>query len=120
MNIKNILKQPINRVPVSAQFIHTKKVEPKPNIKPLSGPQNYNEKDREVVERWLSFCAIGTSMLDVGTKALSNMNVIHKRDAVFDLVTAFKQLRKHFSGNENFDQTENEMNDFLVSTEVKP
>lgn len=39
MNIKQILKQPISRQPISANFINTKKVEPKPLIKPLAGPQ---------------------------------------------------------------------------------
>lgn len=37
--------------PISAQFIETKKVEPKPLIRPTAGPQNYNDKDRAEVER---------------------------------------------------------------------
>lgn len=115
MNIKQILKQPINRLPVSAQFINTKKVEPKPYIKPLAGPQNYNEKDREVVERWLSYCAIGTQIVETGTKMLAHKGLLHGRDGVFDLITAFKQLNKHFTGNENYDRKEMGIDDFVFT-----
>lgn len=115
MNIKQILKNGIaHNKPISAQFIQTAKPE-KMIIKTVKNVSDFDEAGKQKIETWLSFCAIGTSMLDVGTKALSNMNVIHKRDAIFDLVAAFKQLRKLFSKNENFDQVENEMNDFLFT-----
>lgn len=113
MTIKDILKQPINRTPISVQFIQTKKVDVKPLIKPLKGPQNYNEKHRAQVEHWLSFCAIGTQIVETGTKALSNMGLIHSRDGVFDLITAFKQLNTHFTGNENYDAKERTIDDFI-------
>lgn len=121
MNYSKILKQPIKNMPISVSFINSAQVNQKPLIKPLSGPQNYNEKDREEVEKWLSFCAIGTTMVDTGTKMLKNKGLIHSRDGVFDLITAFKQLNKHFTGNENFDQKELGIDDFvftfLTSTE---
>ena len=101
--------------PISAQFITTATPKKKMLIEPQKQAHEFDEEGKEKIETWLSFCAMATEMLDVGTKALANLKVIHKRDAVFDLVTAFKQLRKHFSGNENFDKTENEMNDFLFT-----
>ena len=121
MNYSKILKQPIKNMPISVSFINSAQVNQKPLINPLTGPQNYNEKDREEVEKWLSFCAIGTTMVDTGTKMLKNKGLIHSRDGVFDLITAFKQLNKHFTGNENFDQKELGIDDFvftfLTSTE---
>lgn len=115
MTIQQILKQPINNMPISATFIQTRKVDPKPLIKPLSGPNNYNDKDREKVEHWLSFCAIGTQIVETGTKALSNMGLIHKRDGVFDLINAFKQLNKHFTGNDRYETKEMEIDNFLFT-----
>lgn len=115
MNIKDILKQPINRVPVSAQFIQTKKVDVKPFIKPLKGPHQYKEKDRESVEQWLSYTAIGTQIVETGTKMLSHKGLIAGRDGVFDLITAFKQLNKHFTGNENYDQKEMGIENFIFT-----
>lgn len=113
MNIKDILKQPINRGPVSAQFIKTKIVDPIQLIKPLNGPQNYSEKDRDKVELWLSMAAIGTTIIDTATKGLANMKLIHSRDGVFDLINAFKQLNKHFTGNEKYDQKEMDIDNFI-------
>lgn len=114
--IMQALRLPISGVkPISAQFITTAAPKKKMLIEPQKNVTEFSADQHEKIETWLSFCAIGTSMLDVGTKALRNLQVIDKRDAVFDLVTAFKQLRKHFSGNENFDKTENEMNDFLFT-----
>lgn len=115
MNIKDILKQPINRVPVSAQFIQTKKVKVQPFIKPLKGPHQYNDKDRESVEQWLSYTAIGTQIVETGTKMLSHKGLIAGRDGVFDLITAFKQLNKHFTGNENYDQKEIGIDNFIFT-----
>ncbi len=115
VNIGQILKQPINRVPVSAQFIQTKKVEPKPYIKPLAGPQNYNDKDRKEVERWLTYCAIGTQIVETGTKMLAHKGLIHSREGVFDLITAFKQLNKHFTGNEEYDSKEMDFDNFIYT-----
>lgn len=115
MNIKQILKQPISRQPISANFIQTKKVDPKPLIKPLAGPQHYNEKDRESVEQWLSYCAIGTQIIDTGTKMLAHKKLIYSRDGVFDLIKAYKQLNKHFTGNENYDRKEMGIEDFIFS-----
>ena len=107
--------------PLSANFLNVPKVNQKPLIKPLAGPQNYNDKDRDEVEKWLSFCAIGTTIIDTGTKMLRNKGLIHSRDGVFDLITAFKQLNKHFTGNEKFDKKEIGIEDFvftfLTSTE---
>lgn len=117
MNIKQILKSPgiAANIPISAQFITTAQPKKKMLIEPRKHANEFDEAGKQKIETWLSFCAIGTSIVDVGTKALANLKVIHNRDAVFDLITAFKQLRKHFSGNENFDQTENDMNDFLFT-----
>lgn len=115
MNLTNLLKQNIQNKPISAHFINTMKVEPKPLIKPLAGPQNYSEKDRGEVENWLSFCAIGTQILETGTKMLAHKKLIHSRDGVFDLITAFKQLNKHFKGNENYDSKEMGIEDFIFS-----
>ncbi|MGH1520573.1 hypothetical protein [Chryseobacterium sp. JK1] len=115
MNIAKLFKTPVSSMPVSASFIEAKKVNAKPLIKPIAGPEMYNEKDRETVEKWLSFCAIGTTIVDTGTKMLKNKGLIHSRDGVFDLITAFKQLNKHFTGNENFDQKEIGIEDFIFS-----
>lgn len=115
MNIKDILKQPINRVPVSAQFIQTKKVDPFKTmlIKPCKLVAEFDEKGKENIEKWLSFCVIGTTILNTGTKALVNLKVIDKRDAVFDLIEAFKQLKNYFKGNESFDEKERKIDDFM-------
>lgn len=115
VNIGQILKQPINRQPISAQFIQTKKVKFQPFIKPLKGPHQYNEKDRESVEQWLSYTAIGTQIVETGTKMLSHKGLIAGRDGVFDLITAFKQLNKHFTGNENYDQKEMGIENFIFT-----
>ncbi|MEJ5105539.1 helix-turn-helix domain-containing protein [Chryseobacterium sp. MYb328] len=118
MNASKLLKKPIGFMPlapVSAQFINTKPVQAQPLIKPLKGPENYNDKDREVVEMWLSFTAIGTTIVDTGTKMLKNKGLIHSRDGIFDLINAFKQLNKHFTGNENFDKKEIGIEDFIFS-----
>ena len=114
MEIKDILKQPISRNPISANFIKSTKPE-KLMIEPVRTVASFDEKGKENIELWLSFCAIGTTILDTGTKMLSHMGVIHKRDAIFDLITAFKQLRKHFSGNDNFDTKERELDDFFYT-----
>ena len=84
-------------------------------IKPARKVDSFDEAGKEKIEMWLAFCAIGTQILDTGTKMLSHLNVIHKRDAVFDLIKAFKQLRKHFAGNNNFDEKETALNDFLFT-----
>lgn len=114
MEIKDILKQPIIRNPISANFIKSEKPE-KLMIEPVRTVASFDEKGKENIELWLSFCAIGTTILDTGTKMLSHMGVIHKRDAIFDLITAFKQLRKHFSGNDSFDTKERELDDFFYT-----
>ena len=100
--------------PISAQFIHSPKPE-KMIINPVRKVASFDEAGKEKIELWLSFCAIGTQILDTGTKMLSHLNVIHKRDAIFDLIKAFKQLRGHFSGNKNFDAKETALNDFLFN-----
>lgn len=41
------------------------------------------------------------------------MGLIHSRDGVFDLITAFKQLNTHFNGNENYDAKERTIDDFI-------
>lgn len=115
MNIAKLLKQPVSKMPISASFINAARVQAKPLIKPLSGPENYDNKDRESVEMWLSFCAIGTTIIDTGTKMLANKGLIHKRDGVFDLISAFKQLNKHFTGNEKFDKKEIGIEDFVFT-----
>ena len=115
MKHKEILKAgfALNK-PISAQFIHS----PKPErmiINPLRKVDSFNEAGKEKIELWLSFCAIGTTILDTGTKMLRHLKVIDNRDAVFDLIKAFKQLRGHFSGNKNFDAKETALNDFLFT-----
>ena len=81
--------------PISAQFIHSPKPE-KMIINPVRKVDSFDEDGKEKIELWLSFCAIGTTILDTGTKMLRHLKVIDNRDAVFDLITAFKQLRGHF------------------------
>ena len=114
MEIKDILKQPISRNPISANFIKSAKPE-KLMIEPVRTIASFDEKGKENIELWLSFCAIGTTILDTGTKMLSHIGVIHKRDAIFDLIKAFKQLRVHFSGNKNFDEKERVLDDFFYT-----
>ena len=100
--------------PISAQFIHSPKPE-KMIINPIRKVDSFDKAGKDKIELWLSFCAIGTTVLDTGTKMLRHLKVIDNRDAVFDLITAFKQLRGHFSGNENFDAKETALNDFLFT-----
>ena len=114
MQIKDILKHPISRKPISANFIKSAKPE-KLMIEPVRTVASFDEKGKENIELWLSFCALGTTILDTGTKMLSHIGVIHKRDAIFDLIKAFKQLRKHFSENDNFDEKERSMDDFFYT-----
>lgn len=114
MEIKDILKQPISRNPISANFIKSAKPE-KLMIEPVRTVASFDEKGKENIELWLSFCAIGTTILDTGTKMLSHMSVIHNRNVIFDLIKAFKQLRVHFSGNENFDKKERILDDFFYT-----
>ena len=59
MNIKKLLKNPISRKPISANFINTQKPE-KFLIKPIKTVDSFNEKGKEEIELWLSYCAIGT------------------------------------------------------------
>ncbi|WP_312306486.1 hypothetical protein [Chryseobacterium sp.] len=115
MNISKLLKQPISKMPVSASFINAAKIQAKPLIKPLTGPDNYDDKDRDEVQKWLVFCAIGTTIVDTGTKMLKNKGLIHSRDGIFDMINAFKQLNKHFTGNDNFDKKEIEIDDFIFN-----
>lgn len=114
MEIKDILKQPISRNPISANFIKSAKPE-KLMIEPVRTVASFDEKGKENIELWLAMATIGTTILDTGTKMLSHMGVIHKRDAIFDLITAFKQLRVHFSGNKNFDEKERVLDDFFYT-----
>lgn len=100
--------------PISAQFIHSPKPE-KMIINPVKKVDSFDQAGKEKIELWLSFCAVGTQILDTGTKMLRHLNVIDKRDAIFDLIKAFKQLRQHFSGNKNFDEKETALNDFLFT-----
>lgn len=101
-------------MPISAQFITA----PKPKkmaIEPVRTVESFDESGKDKIEIWLAFCAIGTTILDTGTKMLSHMGVIHERNAVFELIAAFKQLRNHFSGNKKFDETEKSMDDFFFT-----
>ena len=113
MNIKAILNQPISRKPISANFITP--IPEKQLIKPVRTVESFDEKGKEDIEKWLAMATIATTILDTSTKMLSHKGVIHKRDAIFDLIKAFKQLRKHFSGNDNFDTKERELDDFFYT-----
>ena len=115
VNIGQILKQPISRKPISAQFIQTKRVNPFKTmlIKPCKLVTEFDEKGKENIEKWLAMACIGTTILDTATKALTKLEVIDKRDAVFDLIGAFKQLKKYFNGNELFDEKERKIDDFM-------
>ena len=114
MEIKDILKQPISRNPISANFIKSTKPE-KLMIEPVRTVASFDEKGKENIELWLSFSAIGTTILDTGTKMLIHMGVIHNRNAIFDLIKAFKQLRVHFSGNKNYEEKERVLDDFFYT-----
>ena len=114
MEIKDILKQPISRNPISANFIKSAKPE-KLMIEPVRTVASFDEKGKENIELWLAMATIGTTILDTGTKMLSHMGVIHNRNAIFDLIKAFKQLRVHFSGNKNFDEKERILDDFFYT-----
>lgn len=101
--------------PISAQFLPN---QPKPKtaqISPVKSVDSFTSEERQKVEIWLSYCAMGTRILDTGTKALANMQVIHSRNAIFDLIDAFGKLRGHFSGNDNFDSKERDIEDFLYT-----
>lgn len=115
MNIKDILKQPINRAPVSAQFIQTKSVDPfkKMLIVPEKKVSEFDDKGKEQIERWLALSCVATTILDTSTKALTRLKVISSRDAVHDLIKAFKDLRGYFKGNENYDKLEMEIDEFM-------
>lgn len=115
VNIGQILNQPISRKPISAQFIQTKKVDPFKTmlIKPCKLVTEFDEKGKENIEKWLAMACIGTTILDTATKALTKLQVIDKRNAVFDLIGAFKQLKKYFNGNELFDEKERKIDDFM-------
>ena len=113
LNITELLKK--RQQPIATQFIQTKKVEVKPFIKPLKGPHQYNDKDRDSVEKWLCYTSIGTQIVETGTKMLAHKGLLKGRDGVFDLITAFKQLNKHFTGNENYDRKELGIDDFVFS-----
>lgn len=102
-------------VPVSANFINTQSVTVKPLIPMEKKPEQFKEKDRADVEKWLVFCAIATTMLETGTRALKNKGLIHDRNAIFDLVNSFKQLNKAFTGNPEFDSLQNEVDTFLFT-----
>ena len=115
MNIKQILKQPINRVPVSAQFINTKKVEKAKFITPVKKVADFDEKGKEQIENWLAISVIATNMLDVSTKALTRMGVIHERNGIHDLIKAFKDLGKYFNGNKNFEDKNIDLDGFIFS-----
>jgi len=113
LNITELLKK--RKQPIATQFIQTKKVEVKPFIKALKGPHQYNDKDRDSVEKWLCYTSIGTQIVETGTKMLAHKGLLKGRDGVFDLITAFKQLNKHFTGNENYDRKELGIDDFIFS-----
>jgi hypothetical protein len=114
MNIKEILKQPLQSKPLVAAFLDVEPIKiNKMLIKPAKLISEFDEKGRENVELWLSFCAIGATILNTGTNMLMHLGVINKRDAVHDLIAAFAQLRKHFSGNKNFDEREKSVDDFM-------
>ncbi|WP_312394794.1 hypothetical protein [Chryseobacterium sp.] len=114
MNLSQILKQPLYNKPVSAQFISVPKAKIKrPLIEPMKKVNEFDQEGKENIELWLSFCAIGSTIISTGTKMLSHLGVIHKRDAVHDMTAAFSELRKHFSGNKNFDEKEREIDNFI-------
>lgn len=115
MNIKQILKQPISRQPISANFINTKKVDPisRMLIKPCKLVKEFDDKGKANIEMWLSMAVIGTTILDTSTKALTRLQVIDKRDAVHGLIKAFKELKGYFKGNELFDEKERQIDDFM-------
>lgn len=115
MNIKQILKQPISRQPISAQFIKTKSVDPIKTmlIKPCKTAHEFDEKGKEQIETWLAFCNIGPTILDTGTRALTRMGVINNRDGIHDIIKAFKQLGGYFNGNENYDKKQVEIDNFM-------
>lgn len=115
MNIKQILKQPINRVPVSAQFINTKKVEKAKFITPVKKVADFDEKGKEQIEKWLALSVIATNMLDVSTKALTRMEVIHERNGIHDLIKAFKDLGEYFHGNKDFEAKNIDLDSFIFS-----
>ena len=115
MNIQQILKQPINKLPISATFIQTRKVDPikKMLIKPCKTANEFDNKGQEQIEKWLAFCNIGTTILDTGTRALTRMGVISNRNGIHDVIKAFKELGGYFNGNENYDKKQLEIDDFM-------
>ncbi|WP_284464859.1 hypothetical protein [Chryseobacterium sp.] len=115
MNLKKLLNQPGRNVPISASFINSQRVGLKPIIRPLKTFDQLDENDREYVEKWLVYSAIGTTILDTGTKMLSHKGIIGKRTAVHELIEEFKRLNKHFTGNENYDKKEIGIEDFLFT-----
>lgn len=117
MNIKQILKQPINRVPVSAQFINASTVKPKnkmliPQTKLVS---EFDEKGRKQIEDWLGLAVIGTQILDTSTRALTRLKVIPSRNAIHDMVKAFGELEEYFKNDNEFQDLKNDIDSFLFT-----
>ena len=99
----------------AVDFFQTKKVNIKPLIPALRTVKDCTDKEIEKIEMWLAFCSIGVTILDTGTKMLKHLKVIHDRNAIFDLLSAFKGLRSQFSGNKVFDELERETDDFIYN-----
>lgn len=114
MDIKDILKQPLARKPLTAVILGAPRVQ-KMFINPVKTVDSFDEAGRQSIETWLKFCAIGTTILDTGTKMLTHKGVIHKRDAVHDIVKAFKDLRGYFAKNKDYEQEEMAVEDFIFS-----
>ena len=73
------------------------------------------EKGKEQIENWLAISVIATNMLDVSTKALTRMEVIHERNGIHDLIKAFKDLGEYFHGNKDFEAKNIDLDSFIFS-----
>lgn len=96
-------------------FLPTAKKVEIQRIKPLRSVETFSEAEKEKIELWLAFCCFGVNILNTGTKMLSHLNVIHSRNAVFDLINEFAALRKYFEGSKEFDTKEREIDDFVFT-----
>lgn len=115
LNITELLKN--RHQPIATQFLQTKKVDPIKTmlISPQKKVAEFDEKGQETIERWLALACVATTILDTSTKALTKLKVIPSRNAVHDLIKAFKELRDYFNGNENYDKLEMDIDNFMFT-----
>lgn len=117
MKIKRIGINPSlgKNTPIAVQMLGIKNTKPKPPIQPQKQVSEFTESEKVNIETWLAYCNIGIQMLNTGTKALKNLKVLNERNAIFELIDAFKKLGSYFNGNKNYETKQTETEDFLFT-----